>query len=199
MVYVDPFGLETKVYVEEGGSSDGALSIMGHAYLEISRDGDSTVYSWSPGEGYQFNQSDDDYLGPDLDVSTIDTYLSRHGKDDDTYHVYTFDTTVEQESSISAYYMDLGDKNLNNTVAFNPLTYNCVDVLTGALQSGGIVSDSFKATSMLLSTPGNLKSQFDHKISAQNASNRFTRWWHNSKAPGVIMGIKSSETMNTAK
>jgi RHS repeat-associated protein len=174
IIYIDPLGLETVIYVEKGNSKDGGSATVGHAFIEISRDDKRTVYSWGPNFGQRFDQATS---GEDLVIASAEDYFKSEGKNHDTYTAYTFETTEEQEGKIKEFYRSLSEKNLEtneNKKETYKLLNNCTDIVLGAMKAGGVAEKNFLASRFGVSTPGMLKSQLDLKFNTQN------KWYYSS-------------------
>jgi RHS repeat-associated protein len=173
LVLVDPEGEETKVYIKSGDWDHGIDSAWGHAFVEISRGGESTFYSWSPSE------SRDNH---DLYITDDKKYVETYRDDNDVLTIFTFETTQEQEKQIDNYYKDLQDANVSweKSAQFDPFGYNCTDVVVEALQSGGVIGDNFQLFG--ISTPNELKKNFDRKYENPNVGFK----WIQSKVDSIM-------------
>ncbi len=192
ILFIDPSGLTTKVYLEKGNIKDGIESMFGHAFLAI----DGTVYNWAPNVGREYHGND--FNGEDIDITSWHTFVARADKKDDSYNVYTFDTSDEQEASIRRFYLDLGRKNNaqsgDDRTTFNVLGYNCTDVVADALRSGGVLSEKFKLGG-LVSRPGQLKSEFNKKYALQNEKSNLLHYmkqkFYNTRRNQVLLNISN--------
>ena len=180
ITFNDPTGLETSVYIEKSNSADGYKATFGHSFIEISRDGENTIYSWALDDG--------NYGTKDLTIMPKDDFLARENKNSDQYTIYTFDTSEEQEGRIVSFYSELAEKNRreklgHERLSFSHHNYNCTNVVVDALKTGDIASDNFYKS--ILSNPGGLRNRLDAQYETQQP------WYKKILSMGPIKIIKN--------
>lgn len=172
LTYIDPQGLETKVFIEKDKKQSpwDLNSWYGHTFVGI----DGLIYNWDYNAGRLHADNDDSYAGEDIDIVTWEDFSRRQENQDKDWQVYTFDTDKRQEREIRRFYLELAAQNgasQGEDRFLYSLFYNGVDAAVGALQRGGVLSQKFSA-GKLVSTGPNLQKSLDFRYKVQERNQR---------------------------